>query len=162
MQLRKIKQNDLTQYVALYLEALKTCPTTFYDDYDIESEKANHLHLQYISDNIVVGAFNSNDLIGMIVLELKLSNPKAAHSANIAKLYVTPKYRGKGVGSLLIDHIISIAKNLVKKLVLIVGSNNQSAIQAYRCFGFKQFGYSEKSLYYDGKFYDEILMHKFI
>ncbi|TCT15642.1 acetyltransferase (GNAT) family protein [Natranaerovirga pectinivora] len=86
-----------------------------------------------ISQELSFGAYDENKLVGVIIVdEVKWNN-----SFSIANLLVSDKYRGKGVGSLLIDKITCIAKKKgVRVLSLETQSTNVPAITFYMKNGF--------------------------
>jgi len=78
-----------------------------------------------------------------------------AHLINIA---VHPKYRSKGVGRNMLDFLTEeMQKQGLKKILLEVRKNNQSAIGLYGSCGFKTVGLREK--YYNNT-EDAVLMEK--
>ena len=69
---------------------------------------------------------------------------------NINNLAVLQSFRGKGVGSMLIDDMIKVAKELkLSALTLEVNVNNVVAIALYQKFGFKVEG--RRTKFYGGK-----------
>ena len=71
-------------------------------------------------------------------------------AGNINNLAVRQNYRGKGVGSLMLDDMIKIAQELnLSGLTLEVNENNAVAISLYDRFGFKTEGIRKK--FYGGK-----------
>lgn len=56
----------------------------------------------------------------------------------LAKMAVTPTFRGKGISKLLIERCIDAAKNMhAKKIILFSNSQLQTAISLYKKYGFK-------------------------
>ena len=56
----------------------------------------------------------------------------------LAKMAVTPAFRGKGISKLLIEKCIDAAKHLkAKKIILFSNSQLQTAISLYKKYGFK-------------------------
>lgn len=83
-------------------------------------------------------------IIGFIVLWIILDE---CHLANIA---VTPDYRGRGLGKLMMQNIISIARqNKCVKVMLEVRKSNTTAIALYQKFLFEKVG-MRKNYYHDG------------
>ena len=57
----------------------------------------------------------------------------------LAKMAVTEKYQGKGIGKLLIEHSIKTAKESgAKKLILYSSTRLLPAIHLYKKYGFKE------------------------
>ena len=69
--------------------------------------------------------------------------------ADIMNIVTKKDLRGRGIGSILFEHLINFAKaNGIKKLTLEVNENNTPAIILYEKFGFKPIAKREK--YYNG------------
>ncbi len=76
--------------------------------------------------------------------------------AEILNLFVTKKYRNKGIGKSLVNQVIKICvQKEVTHLSLEVRTSNKSAINLYRSLGFRKVLVREK-YYQDGE--DAILM----
>ncbi len=58
---------------------------------------------------------------------------------HLGRLVVSPKFRGRGVASVLMQHLSELGLKAlnVKECSLFVFSHNQNAIKAYEKFGFK-------------------------
>lgn len=74
---------------------------------------------------------------------------------DIVNLVVDPDYRRRGIGSLLLDYVIS-EFDLVKLITLEVRVDNEAAINLYKKFGFKIINVRKK--YY--KLVDAYLMQR--
>ena len=69
--------------------------------------------------------------------------------ADIMNIVVKKNFRNKGIGSFLLDNLISIAKNLNLNIITLeVSKKNLTAISLYKKFGFKNLGIRKK--YYNG------------
>lgn len=78
--------------------------------------------------------------------------------AQIMDIAVAPGERGSGVGGLLLERAIAVAREKgAERLVLEVRASNAAAIGLYEKFGFVR--YSVRMNYYEGK-EDAILMEK--
>lgn len=104
--------------------------------------------------------FSGNQLIGSAGIELKdLSEKYQGHFG----ISIANKWRGQGIGKLLMEKVIKEAKqNLpgLKLITLTVNANNKIAIKIYRQFGFKKFGLLPNGVTYRGQFNDQIYMYK--
>lgn len=75
-----------------------------------------------------------SDVVGYVTIERDGPVPGAAYMRNIV---VKPEVRKKGVGTLLLDHAISQAKDMYRKtLALRVDPSNSPAVAFYRKNGF--------------------------
>lgn len=55
-------------------------------------------------------------------------------------MYVRPEYRGQGLNAVVLEELVSLAKERgITEVYLEVYSQNQSAIRAYEKFGFENY-----------------------
>lgn len=76
---------------------------------------------------------------------------------------ITKKYRGKGLGKLLMKLILEESTKRMaglKIVTLAVFAENERAIRMYKNFGFEEYGRLPKGLLYRGKLVNEIEMYK--
>jgi RimJ/RimL family protein N-acetyltransferase len=73
---------------------------------------------------------------------------------------VRKAYWNLGIGYEMLDFLIKWAKDsgVVRKIDLLVRSDNQNAIRLYEKLGFKQEGLITRNFCIDGKFYDSLYM----
>ena len=110
-----------------------------------------------MTKNTIFGVFINEHLVGTAgFFTLKLL--KLKHRGGIFSMYTLPEYRGQGVGSKLIQHVISYAKDHVSQIHLMCVTTNISAIKLYQKYGFRIYGTEPKSLKLQGQYYDEHLM----
>ena len=102
----------------------------------------NPLHLsEDIFDNIYVAKNEDNVIIGVVTFRCvtKITH-NGSNIAHIEDLVVDNKYRNMGVGKLLIDYCIKLAKNRrCYKIILNCTQNNKGF---YEKCGFKESGVS--------------------
>jgi RimJ/RimL family protein N-acetyltransferase len=69
---------------------------------------------------------------------------------------VSKAFWGQGVGSLMLDTLIEWARanQIVKKIDLMVRTDNQRAIRLYEGKGFVYEGTMHKEFFVDGRYYD--------
>jgi ribosomal-protein-alanine N-acetyltransferase len=102
----------------------------------------------------VVGLLISNLIIGICVFHVVLDE------AQINFFVVNQKYRKRGFGSYLMNYVIQHCKKLnIKKLLLEVSHNNETAEKFYSRFDFSTVGI-RKNYYKDGS--DALLKEKFL
>lgn len=163
MEIKLLTAADAAAYWELRLEALQLSPEAFGSSYEEAIQRINPI--EQVENNLrtegnyTFGAFNQNQLIGMVTL-VQESSLKFKHRGNIYAMYVSPKVRGKGVGKALITEAINKAKTIegIEKLNLTVVSTNEPAKKLYTQLGFKVFGVEEKALKVGDTYYDENLM----
>ncbi len=104
------------------------------------------------SNSYFIIAKNNNEIVGFAGLK------RIVDEADIMNIVVKKSYRNNGVGSLLLENLISTAKLLnLKTITLEVNENNLSAIKLYDKFNFNHIGIRKK--YYNGES-DAIIMKK--
>ena len=70
--------------------------------------------------------------------------------ADIMNIVTKKSYRNQGIGTLLLENLISICQNLnLSSLSLEVNEDNQTAIHLYKKLGFKEIGIRKN--YYKNK-----------
>lgn len=95
---------------------------------------------------------NTDEIVGFAGLKV------ICDEADIMNIVVKKSFRHNGIGSILLDNLISYAKSLnLKTVTLEVNEHNLSAIRLYDKFNFDHLGIRKK--YYDGKS-DAIIMSK--
>lgn len=88
------------------------------------------------------------------------SGDRSPHVCNFG-IGVLKKYRSLGIGKEMTRQIITIAKKMKFKIILLgVFANNEVAIRLYKKLGFKQVARLPKIFLYKGKYVDDIWMVK--
>lgn len=125
---------------------------------NIEIEKMNKSHLEEIKENLET-EFDDFWNYNILKEELSSSNSKyivaiskgevigfagikfALDQADIMNIVTRKDYRNKGVGTLLLNKLISICKEFkAKSIFLEVNEDNRPAIKLYEKIGFKSVG----------------------
>jgi RimJ/RimL family protein N-acetyltransferase len=78
-------------------------------------------------------------------------------------LTVAKEFRQEGIGSVLIDTIMTLAKELIPQLKIVelsVFANNPIAINLYKKFGFKEFGNLPEGILHRDQYVDHLYMYK--
>jgi RimJ/RimL family protein N-acetyltransferase len=110
---------------------------------------------QYASEGTVIfGAFENNELVGVLALSRRLS-PKYRHKAFLWGMYIIPQYRGSGVAQSLMQISIYWAINHpeIIALSLQVTLSNIRAQKLYERLGFTIFGTEQNSLFAGGQYH---------
>lgn len=153
---------DASNFRDLRLEALRANPTAFSMDY----QRSFNYPAKYWEDSLAMDdnesaiffAEHDGHLIGMTGIARGRS-PKTRHGADIWGVYVTSSWRGLHIAEELIRSGINWARaREIVILRLAVVATNKSAIRCYERCGFTTYGTEPRSLWYEGKFYDEYLM----
>jgi RimJ/RimL family protein N-acetyltransferase len=161
-------EEDAPAYRDLRLEALRNHPEAFSSDYAAGLAKpltywAERLKPN-VTDNTVMIYFAVHDrqLIAMCGIARE-DSPKIKHIASIVSMYVQPDWRGFRIAEGLMAACLDWARARQVKIVkLAVVTTNSAAIRCYSRNGFQVYGVEPQALYYDGVYYDELLMARTI
>lgn len=108
----------------------------------------------------LVAVINSEQkIVGFV--NLRAFSDRRAHVGSIG-IFVHDDYQNQGIGSQLMAAIIDLAENWLnlKRLELIVNTDNPSAIRLYEKFGFEKEGILKKDAFRDGAYIDAYTMAK--
>jgi ribosomal protein S18 acetylase RimI-like enzyme len=86
--------------------------------------------------DVIFGAFDP-DLIGIISVT-RDKRLKRFHKADLHGMFVIPEYRGTGIGKILFEKVLAMAKKMtgLEEIQLCVAVENKSASKMYQKFGF--------------------------
>lgn len=157
--IRSVNPDDLDAYRTLRLDALRLHPEAFGADYEVQAAFSREDWLERMGDGSFV-ADQNGALVGMAGVHLN-NAPKAKHAGMVWGVFVHPDARGAQLGDKLIRACIDWAKKKnLYILKLSVTTTNVSAIRCYTRCGFTVYGVDPALLYYDGKYYDGLLMSR--
>jgi ribosomal protein S18 acetylase RimI-like enzyme len=158
--------DDAALLQKLRLEALASHPEAFAADYASTAADPVDVWVELIAKNaldirgIICIASIENQLIGMMGL-VRGHWPKTRHCGEIWGVYVQADWRGHGVAEALLQECSAWAQ--AQGLVMLklgVVTTNTPAIRFYDRCGFSISGIDPKAIYYNGVYYDELLMVK--
>lgn len=104
-------------------------------DYDIDAQiEADIAYLtDPDADGRVFTATHDEDVVGCVVLRWR-----APTVAEVKRLYVRPRARGRGLGRALMNALIEAARDGgCRRLLLHTGAFNEGALSLYRSLGFE-------------------------
>ena len=166
--IRPAVPEDAVSLRELRLEALASAPEAFGMDYDraaaeTPAQWANRIAAYAAQDTgrISVAAAQGR-LVGMAGL-YREDRAKTRHSGTVWGVYVTPDWRGLHIAEALIEACLAWGRErgvVVAKLGVITA--NAPAIRCYTRCGFTVYGVEPKTIFYNGEYYDELLMAKLI
>ena len=123
------------------LENIKDILISDFDDfwnYNILKEELESPNSKYI-----IAKTNDDEIIGFAGIKIIVD------TADIMNIVVKKSWRNQGVGSLLLNNLVSICKDLnLLSLSLEVNEDNHPAIHLYEKFGFRRIGL-RKNYYHD-------------
>ncbi len=157
----KLRENRWPDFKSIRLESLKQDPRAFGSSYGEEAKFTPDLWKSRIHN--AVFAMSNDRPVGMITC-LFSERIKTRHIADIVGVYVAPSFRGKGVGSKLLEHTIRLAKRKkgVIKLALGVNTEQKYAINLYKSAGFVIVGKARKHFKIGKDYFDMFYMEKFL
>ncbi len=164
--LRIANETDAPAYRLLRLEALKNHPLAFAADYDeslalpeaywvgrLKVDRADSWLATFFADY-------NGELVGTCGI-FRSKSAKAKHEAEIIGMYVHPEWRGLGLAEGMLAICEAWAKEgRVKVVKLGVVATNTAAIRCYVKCGYQVYGVEPLALFYEGLYYDELLMAK--
>jgi ribosomal protein S18 acetylase RimI-like enzyme len=141
-----IKAQNALIFKALRLRALEDTPTAFGSTYARESALTDNDWIDRAAKwngerSILYLAMDDRVGCGIAGTHLDPSDPTRAH---LISMWTAPEYRQRGVGKLLVNEIIKWARlRGAVTLLLLVTSENHSAIHFYQRLGFAFTGRTE-------------------
>ena len=135
VELGTARREDLPQLVAL-LGVLFAQEAEFVPD-DAKQTRALEKILADDSVGRIHVARADGKVVAMASLLYSISTAEGGLAASFEDLVVLPGYRGKGIGSALLAHVVEEAKKLgVLRLTLLTDRQNKRAQAVYRKLGF--------------------------
>jgi len=159
--IRQAVVEDAAALRGLRLEALQDRPIAFASDHEEESKLPLSRTEEQLKDqtaNTIFVAVADSTLVGMTGIG-QYRHAKQKHNGIIWGVYVQPAWRGKNISGQMIEACINWAKQRSIKFVKLgVAVTNTSALNSYIRAGFRVYGVDPQVIYYDGVYYDELLM----
>ncbi len=162
MNIRRLTPDDAAAFQSIRMLALQESPAAFASSYDEEKDiplSTFAQRLAYQADQGRFGAFDGDDLIGVVALGRE-GMQKLSHKAIIWGMYMKPACRGRGIGKALMQEAIALAHSVpqIRQINLVVNADNQGAVRLYESIGFKMFGREADAGIVNGIAHDDIHM----
>ena len=161
LQIRRLGSSDAALYREIRLEALRKNPEAFGSTFEIESAQPLAWFEAVVARADIFGAFLDDVLVGIAGYAAQ-EGSKRAHKAQLWGMYVRAAGRNLGLGERLVAAVLDHARGRVEAVQLTVVSDNAAARRLYDAMGFVEYGYEKRALKQDGRYYDEVLMAKFL
>jgi ribosomal protein S18 acetylase RimI-like enzyme len=160
-QIRLLTCADAPAYRDIRLEGLRQNPEAFASTFEDEHGRPLDWFAERITQSQIFGAVLAQELAGVVGLRAH-ADPKQRHKAMIWGMYVRPAARQYGIGERLIEAAVACAPGHVEQLQLAVVTENEAARRLYAKAGFIEYGHQINALKHGGRYYDDILMVKFL
>lgn len=160
-EIRALGKGDLQKFRTIRLEALQLAPMAFGSSFDVENAYSDGMfarHLEQVNGNVIIGAFEDEQLIGIAGL-YRHERMSERHRGTLWSLYVSPTARGRQLGKALVEKVIEYAKEQFVILNAKVVSTNEPAKRIYHELGFNTYGLEPKSLLVQGQYLDQDLLY---
>ena len=160
LEIRRLTTPDAALYREIRLEALQKNPEAFGSMFEKESAQPLSWFEAVFDSADIFGAFDQGTLAG--IAGYRAQDTKRAHKALLWSMYVRSAARSTGIGKRLVMAVLDHARGRVEQVQLTVVSENQTARRLYASLGFVEYGYEKRALKKDGRYYDEVLMVKYL
>lgn len=148
MKIRKATMKDIDQIVELSKE-LCVDHERYSKYYALRKNKkeVKRLHKKYFGENIrkrtsiFLVVEDNTKLVGYAMGKIAKDPPimRIVNHGELAEIYVQSRYRGKRLGSKLIQEILKwFKKRKLKRVVVLVDAKNKIAKKAYKKLGFQE------------------------
>ena len=156
MIIRTLTADDLADWRAIRLEALKRLPEAFLTTYAEERQKNDADVSAMLDKGGVLGAFSDQDLAAVLSLDPE-TRTALAQRAWINAVYVRPDWQGSDVAHQLLSAAILQAKARgFVQLELYVESDNPRAIRFYERAGFVLAGRMPRAVRLADRYQDDL------
>lgn len=162
MEIIRLDPSRWEEYKQLRLESIQDSPEAFLATVDETLAEPDSTWQNYLQ-NMFFAVDENQHLVGMIAC-VQEEKAKLAHIVNVYSFYVSPQFRGQGIGKQLLQTAIAHAKSLsgVSKIKLGVMTTQTAARQLYESLGFQTIGISQQAVKVDESYLDEYLMELFL
>jgi ribosomal protein S18 acetylase RimI-like enzyme len=157
VKIRRLRPDDAKAFRVLRLEALKAHPESFGSSFEFENGQDLAWFAGRLENAHVLGAHSEGVLVGTAGFALQ-QGQKSAHKGRLWGMYVRSSSRNVGVGRLLVNAVLEVARANVELIQLSVVTENRPARRLYESVGFLEFGREPKALKLGDEYFDETHM----
>lgn len=166
----ELQPESWRRYKKIRLEALHYEPSAFANSYREARGRTEKEWRGYLKEvnrkNAHLKLFfaeRAGTLVGMIGVEFDLRD-KRLHVAKLYQVYVQQESRGRGIGKMLLEHVLKyVKKNVkrIKKIALAVNKTQLPAVKMYQSMGFEIVGLQKMEIKIHGYYIDQYIMEKY-
>lgn len=103
---------------------------------------------------------DNGKVVGWVSFQSFYGRPAYDNTAEIS-IYISPEYRGKGLGRLLLAETLELTASLsIKNVVCFIFSHNIASIKLFKSFGFQDWGQLPNVAEMDGNEYSLSIIGK--
>ncbi len=148
-------------YRNLRLESLKNDPSAFGASFNEEKDLSEKVWRKRMPS--VLFALSDGVPVGMVTYVF-VKEMKFSHIAEIYGFYVSPRYRGAGIGAMLLESALSSVRRRkgIVKVKLEANAEQLAALRVYERAGFVVAGRFAKDMKVGRRFYDRVFMEKML
>jgi len=165
--IREAKVEDAPRTRELLLALLKSYPEAYLPTWEeekkrgLEDEVTKLGELNQRPTSCLFVAETAGKLVGMVICHGH-EKERIRHQATVERFGVLPEYCGRGIGTLLTEHLLNWVKDETEilRLDLWVILSNPRIIPFYEKFGFKKEARLKKTCQVGSQFYDSVIMTK--
>ncbi|QHT66055.1 GNAT family N-acetyltransferase [Rhodocytophaga rosea] len=163
IEIKEIHSSDSVAYKQFLLQGLEQD----YENFRISptDEKESPFPTRDKPDSFTLGAFEGNQWAGIVSFQREGENrEKLRHKGLLFRMYISPAFRGKGIGQALIAELLNRVRALedIEQINLTVVADNAVAKKVYEKFGFRSFAREVHAMKWKGKYYTEEQMVLFL
>ena len=159
--IRATTAGDAAKLRALRVEALTSSPTSFGSSVDdVEGHDWSKVAAGDAGGAVFV-AEHAGQLVGMTGIH-RSTRTKEAHHADLWGVYVQPAYRKLGIARALVTAAVEWARDAGVAIVKLTVVPESGARGCYERCGFRVTGMDVAALRWDGRYYDELLMSRWL
>lgn len=161
--LRRITPQEAGNFRNLRLQALQQHPRAYAQTFDEECDQPPQAFAQFLRNNVVLGAYDNDLLVGYTNLTLS-RGAKLAHKGTVWGAYVRPVYRNTHLAQRMRLRLFEIAKGMgLQYCQSSIMASNAAALQVHMAVGYEEV-YREKDgvRHLDGTFDDVIHLVKYL
>lgn len=164
--IRLLRHGDAELFYRIRAQGIREIPSSFSESIDDFLAKPIASWAFQIENGLKTqrefffGAFTKEEeLVGTLALT-RGTGSHVSHIGEIWSVYVTPRSRGQGVGTLLLQFCIKTAQTVIPggQLRLWVSTTNERAIALYSGAGFITCGKVERAIRVGMSYFDDLLM----
>lgn len=154
---KKATLSDIQRITDLYNQGNKTANA---DIVPVSVDNRTAWFVAHGYDRPIMGLYDANQLIAWVSLSNLYDRP-AYHISTEISIYIDLPHQGLGIGKVLLNEIMVIAKNLnIINIVALIYNDNKASVALFTKAGFQKWGILPKICQIDNQYKDVVMMGK--